>query len=227
MSASPTVTTHGIGNAWARRAPATWARATYYGGALRLLRAGFAPTTVEGLERIAAVGERPVIIVANHASHADTMILATALPTALRRRLVVAAAKDYFFTNRFTSTFSTVCIGAIPVDRTKASRLTLDLCHELLGAGHSLLIYPEGGRSDDPTTINPFKPGAAWIARRAGVGVLPVHLRGTADVLPKGASLPRRHPVRVRFGDLLELADGEDARDFNRRIEAAVRSLAA
>ena len=75
--------------------------------------------------------------------------------------------------------------------------------------------------------MSDFKPGAAWIARRAGVPVLPVHVRGTFDVLPKGRSLPRRSPVTVTFGEMLHRADGEDARAFNTRIEAAVVALDA
>jgi 1-acyl-sn-glycerol-3-phosphate acyltransferase len=220
----PTMATHGVGNDWARRAPATWARAAYYEGGLRVVRALFAPTTVTGLERLDAV-DGPVVIVANHTSHADTMVIAAALPHRIRRRLVVAAAADYFFANRLTAALSTVCIGAIPVDRTRVSRATLEVCHRLLGEGHSLLIYPEGGRSTDGT-IAEFKPGAAWIARRADVPVLPVHVEGTGGILPKGRTVPHRSHVAVTFGDVLELDDGEDAKAFNRRIEAAVRALA-
>lgn len=230
MSSTPTIHTHGAALGWARRPPATWVRALYARGVLRLLRAAFAPTTVEGTAALAAAAAAtdagdPVVIVANHASHSDTMILVTTLPAALRRRLIVAAAADYFFTNVLTSLFSTVCIGAIPVERSKVNRTTLELCHQLLADGHPLLIYPEGGRSSDSSVMQPFKPGAAWIARRAGVAVLPAHLTGTAEVLAKGSVVPRRHRVRVRFGDVLRCGPDEDARDFSQRIEAAVRSL--
>jgi len=229
MSSPNSIRTHGVALGWARRAPATWARAFYYLGVLRLLRLLFAPTSVEwpqGAMRLPVDPDRPLVIVANHASHVDTMVLGTTLPRAIRKRLVVAAAADYFFTNSLSSLISTVCIGAIPVDRTKVNRTTLELCQHLLGEGHVLLLYPEGGRSPDPAVIQPFKPGAAWIARRAGVAVLPVHLHGTGDVLAKGSSLPHRHRVRVRFGEPMQCEADEDARDFSARIEAAVRKLA-
>ena len=74
--------------------------------------------------------------------------------------------------------------------------------------------------------IGEFKPGAAWIARRAGVPVLPVHVAGTAAILPKGRTVPHRSHVEIAFGDPMEPHDGEDARAFNERIEAAVRALA-
>jgi 1-acyl-sn-glycerol-3-phosphate acyltransferase len=192
---------------------------------MRGLAAALAPTQVVGLDRLAGF-DGPCVIVANHSSHADTMVIGNALPARIRRRLVVGAAADYFFTNLVTSTVSTVLVGAIPIDRDRVSRSTLDLCHRLLGEGWSLLLYPEGGRSPDGA-MSDFKPGAAWIARRAGVPVLPVHVRGTFDVLPKGRSVPHRAPVTVTFGELMTIADGEDARAFSARIEAAVAALGA
>jgi 1-acyl-sn-glycerol-3-phosphate acyltransferase len=219
----PTPSTHGVGLDWARRAPATWGRAIYYEGVLRLLRLLFAPVTIEHAERLVGV-DGPVVIVANHVSHADTMCLAAALPYRLRRRFVVAAAADYFFARKATAALSTVFVRAIPVDRTRVSRTTLELCHQLLGEGNTLLVYPEGGRSPDGH-MHEFKPGAAWIARRAGVPVLPMHLAGTGGILPKGRWLPRRAEVSVIVGEPLHLQPGEDAKSFNRRIEAAVRAL--
>jgi 1-acyl-sn-glycerol-3-phosphate acyltransferase len=218
------MSTHGVGLDWARRAPASWGRVVYYEGLMQLLRTTFAPVTIVHAERLVGV-EGPVVVVSNHVSHADTMCLAAALPHRIRRRFVVAAAADYFFANSATAALSTVFVRAIPVDRSRVSRTTLELCHQLLGEGNSLLIYPEGGRSPDGE-MREFKPGAAWIARRAGVPVLPMHLTGTGGILPKGRRLPKRADVAVTVGDLLHLEPGEDAKAFNRRIEAAVRALA-
>lgn len=221
-----------VGDAEVLRAESDWARSgwaraireLYTSGPLRVLSAAVAPRTVEGLDQLAGL-EGPVVFAANHTSHADTMVITLSLPAHRRRRLVVAAAADYFFANAVTSWLSSLFVGAIPVERDRASRRLLDLCHRLLSEGWSLLVYPEGGRS--PTgEMQEFKPGAAWIARRGGVPVVPVHVAGTYQVLPKGATVPRRHRVRVRFGAPLALVDGEDAKSFNRRIEAAVRKLA-
>jgi 1-acyl-sn-glycerol-3-phosphate acyltransferase len=208
---------------FARTGPARVARSIYTATVLRALRATFAPTTVTGAGRLAA---GPYVFASNHASHADTMIIVTSLPGRLRRRVVVAAAADYFFPNRVTAVLTALFVGAIPVERDRVSRRTLDLCHRLLGEGWSLILYPEGGRSPDGE-IQEFRPGAAWMARRADVPVVPVRLDGTYDVMPKGRALPRRAPVRVTYGEPLVLADGEDARSFGRRIETAVRDLGA
>jgi 1-acyl-sn-glycerol-3-phosphate acyltransferase len=86
------------------------------------------------------------------------------------------------------------------------------------------LIFPEGGRSPDGWG-QPFRGGAAFIALRAGVPVVPIHLDGTGRVLRKGGSLSRSQ-VTVTFGDPLRPHDGEDARKYAVRIEAAVAALA-
>ncbi len=197
------------------------ARSLYTAAVLRPLRAAFAPTTTTGAERL---GSGPYVFAANHSSHADTMVVVTTMPGRFRRRVVVAAAADYFFPNRVTALLTAVFVGAIPVERDRVGRRTLDLCHRLLGEGWSLLLYPEGGRSPDGE-IQEFRPGAAWMARRAGVSVVPVRIDGTHDVLPKGRAFPHRAPVHVTYGEPLVLADGEDARSFGRRIEQAVRDL--
>jgi 1-acyl-sn-glycerol-3-phosphate acyltransferase len=188
------------------------------------MRSTWAPTTVHGTEHLDGL-DGPVVVVANHTSHADTMVLLTALPRRLRRRLVVAAAADYFFKGGVSGFLSSLFFGAIPVDRQGVSRSTLEECHQLLGAGWSLLIYPEGGRSPDGE-MQAFKPGAAWIARRAGVPVVPVHLDGAFRVLPKGRSWPRRHAVTVTLGEPMWVRPDEDARAFNRRVQARVEALA-
>ena len=208
---------------FARTWPARFVRALYTTLILRPMRAIFAPTTVVDRDNVADLAG-PCVFAANHSSHADTMVVSLALPRRRRARLVVAAAADYFFTKRRTAVFSAVTVPAIPVHRERVQRKTLDLCHRLLGEGWSVLLYPEGGRSADGQ-LREFKPGAAWIARRAGVPVVPTRIIGTHDVLPKGRSFPKRAKVEVRFGTPLVVEDGESAKEFNVRIEKAVRSL--
>lgn len=193
------------------------------GVGLRGVRQLFAPTRLEGAEMLEGVST-PCVVVANHHSHADTAVLMTTLPAALRRRMVVAAAADVWFPNPTASWLSSRLLGTIPIDRTKASRRTLDLCHRLLGEGWSLLIYPEGHRSPE-AELDSFKPGAAWVARRAGVPLVPLYVEGTGLVLPRTAWLPRRHQVVVRAGKPIETSPDDDARELNARIEEAVLAL--
>jgi 1-acyl-sn-glycerol-3-phosphate acyltransferase len=88
-----------------------------------------------------------------------------------------------------------------------------------------MLIFPEGGRSPDGWG-QPFRGGAAYLALRCGVPVVPVHLQGTGRILRKGRRLPRPATARVTFGAPLRPEPDQDARRFAAAIERAVAELA-
>jgi 1-acyl-sn-glycerol-3-phosphate acyltransferase len=170
----------------------------------------------------------PVILTANHSSHLDTALLLAALPPARRHRTLVAAGADYFFDRRWKAALWAFGLGAIPMERIKVNRRSAEAASGLLSDGWSLVIFPEGGRSTDGWG-DEFKGGAAYLAKRGDLPVLPVHIRGTRALLPKGSehlrSRLRTGRTEVRIGDPLWAGD-EDARRFSARIEAAVAALA-
>ena len=209
---------------WARRYPARVARAAIVEGVMRPVMTVIADPTVVGLDRLDEV-KGPVVFAANHHSHADTPLLMTSIPEPWRHQLVVAAAADYFFASRFGGVLSALAIGAVPVDRTKVSRSSGDRIAELIADGWSLLIYPEGGRSPDGWGQE-FRGGAAYLAIRCGIPVVPIHVAGTGQILRKGRTLPRRSKTTVAFGTPMTAGSGESARAFNSRLEAAVTGLA-
>jgi 1-acyl-sn-glycerol-3-phosphate acyltransferase len=209
---------------WARSRPARMARAAMVEGVMRPMVQALGNPKVRNLDRIEGL-DGPVVFAANHHSHVDTPTLLTSIPERFRRKLVVGAAADYFFGTRFQSAFSALVIGAIPIERTKVGRKSADLARELIDDGHSLLIFPEGGRSPDGWG-QPFRGGAAYIAMRAGVPVVPIHLDGTGGIIRKGSSKIRRADVIVTFGSPQWPAEGEDARKFAARLEAEVAALA-
>ncbi len=209
---------------WARRYPVRLARAVVLDDLTRpLLLAGCSPK-VFGREHLDPL-EPPLVIAANHSSHLDTALLLACLPSRIRHRTVVAAAADYFFDRRAKATASAFVLGAIPMERTKVNRRSADLAAGLINDGWSLVIFPEGGRSPDGWGQE-FKGGAAYLAKRCTVPVVPVHLRGTRPILPKGSWRPAPGTAEVRFGDALWPSEEEDARRFAARIERAVALLA-
>lgn len=211
---------------WSRRYPVRLARAVVLDNVTRPLARAVAPTTVRGGEHLRHV-TAPVIFAANHASHLDTPVLLTTLPARFRHRTVVAAAADYFFDRSWKAVLWSFSLAAVPIDRSRVNRRSADVAAELLEDGWNLLIYPEGGRSPDGWA-QPFRGGAAYLSRRTGCSVVPVHVQGTRDVLPKSdaARRVRRTPVSVLFGAPLRPEEGEDARRYAARIEAAVAVLA-
>ncbi|HEU5083218.1 MAG TPA: lysophospholipid acyltransferase family protein [Acidimicrobiales bacterium] len=214
---------------WARTFRARWARTVLLEAVLRPTAAVVARPERKGLDRLEDLrqGERaqPVIFCANHHSHVDTPVVLTSLPEPWRYQVFVGAAADYFFRTRVTGAAAALLLNAIPIERATVTRRSADLAAQLIGEGWSMLIFPEGGRSPDGWGQD-FRGGAAYLARRTGAPVVPIHLAGTDRILPKGAKKLKPGPTTVTFGDPLRAEEGEDTRRLAARIEAAVAALA-
>lgn len=213
---------------WARSPIARAARGVIIEGPLRLAVRTVASPAITGLDRLADLSRddevAPVIFAPNHHSHIDTGVMIRAIPMCWRRELVVAAAADYFFDARWKASISALALNAIPIDRDATSRATADQMRDLIADGHSLIIYPEGGRSPDGWGQD-FKGGAAYLSARTGAPIIPVFIDGTGEIFGKGAKKIQRGRTAVVFGSPLTQDDGENTRRFNARIEAAVTRL--
>jgi len=211
--------------AWSRRYPVRLARAMVLDNVARPLARVVASPLIRGEEALVGL-EAPVIFAANHASHADTPLLLSCLPLRFRHRTVVAAAADYFFDRRWKADAWSFFLAAIPFERTKVNRRSADLAAELLDDEWSLVIFPEGGRSPDGWAQSFHPGGAGYLATRTGRPVVPVHLDGTRHILPKGRTGVHRTRTTVTFGTPLWAEEGENARRFSVRIEAAIATMA-
>ena len=210
---------------WARRFPARFARLVLLETVVRPAVAALGAPERAGIDRLHGLGDGPVIFASNHHSHLDTPVLLTSIPEPWRHKVFVGAAADYFFRTRITSAASALVIGAIPIERSKVTRRSADQAAELIEAGWSMLIFPEGGRSPDGWG-QPFRGGAAYLSSRCNVPVVPLHIEGTGRILRKGAKLPTPANVRVTYGVPLLPVEGESAARFAERIERAVAELA-
>ncbi|HEX6472828.1 MAG TPA: lysophospholipid acyltransferase family protein [Streptosporangiaceae bacterium] len=159
-----------------------------------LWRAVFALTG--GLRVEGDVPAGPCVVVANHSSHADTAALLAALHA--RTRPGVAAAADYWFGSRLRTIACRALVGAFPVRRDGGGGADLLATSDVVRSGRIVIVYPEGTRSRDGG-LGRFRSGAARLAGRAGVPLVPVAIVGTRDLLPVHGRL-RRTAVRVRFG---------------------------
>lgn len=172
------------------------------------------PFSRRGHDRIP---RRPVIFVANHASHADTAAILRALPRAVRRRTVVAAAEDHFWRSPSLGGFVSLLTGAFPFPRSGCEGL--HRTERMLAHGYNVLLYPEGTRSNGGS-VGEFQKGAAILASR-GATIVPVGLQGTGDVLPKARKRPRRGPVAVVFGDPVPSAEASGCEHLRRHVQVA------
>ena len=154
---------------------------------------------VDGLEHIPQSGA--FIVAANHSSHADTAVIFAALARPMRKRLVAAAAQDYFFDNGLRQFATRMLFNTIPVPRSAfGSSDPLRHVVRALREGYGVLLFPEGTRSQNGK-LGPFRSGIGRLAAEfPNLPIIPVWLEGTARVLPKKASIPRPVRVSARFG---------------------------
>ena len=213
---------------WARRYPARFARVLVQELVSRPLVQAVASPTVDGLDRISHLDE-PVIFAANHVSHVDAPLILSVIPERWRHRMFVAGAADYFFDTRVKATVFAFLLNAVPIERQRASRESVNRVASLLAEGWSLLIFPEGGRSPDGWA-QPHSAGAAWLGARTGRPVVPVYVSGTRDILPKGGNVIRPGRTIVTFGRPLQAREDRgtsaEARALAERLERAVAALA-
>lgn len=215
-----------------REFPTGWARTQVAQAARRVLQRGvLTPLTwsqtrpeVQGRERLDAL-KGPVVFVANHSSHLDTPLILGSIPQHLQKRVAVGAAADYFFDARWRAAVTALVFNAFPVERHRSRRLR-SLAPYLLAKGWSLLLFPEGTRSEDGW-MSPLRLGAAHLCVTQGVPIVPIALRGTYAAMPRGRNwpVPGRARVVVRYGTPLHPEEGEGARAFNARVGASITQL--
>ena len=149
---------------------------------------------------------RSTIVVANHTSHLDMGLVKYALGS-YGRDLVALAARDYFYeSSQARRAFVENFTNLAPLDRGGNLRETLRDVGELIDAGKTLLLFPEGTRTPDGQ-MREFKGAVGHLALRHEVDILPVHLGGTFEALPRNSRIPTRRDLRARIGPPLEVAE--------------------
>ncbi len=91
-------------------------------------------------------------------------------------------------------------VGGFPIERGVADRASLRVAEELLSRGEPLVIFPEQTRFEGPV-VQPLKEGAAFLAARAGVPIIPVGFGGAARAWPKGKMLIRPRKMVIIIGE--------------------------
>ncbi|MBL8767463.1 MAG: 1-acyl-sn-glycerol-3-phosphate acyltransferase [Planctomycetes bacterium] len=181
---------------------------------------------VRGLEHLPPHGA--VILAPNHCSLLDPLVLQAALP----RRIVFMMTVAWYRRPLLRPFFQ--LMRAIAVRDEGGNRGAVDAAATVLERGAAVGIFPEGRISADGT-LHGFKTGAAVLAIRRRVPVVPVRIEGTFAALKKGARFPRPVRVSIVLGAPLAAPDCPPdattrracAAAFTQRIRAAVESLTA
>ncbi len=173
------------------------------------------------------------IYFANHQSHLDWVLIWAALPQELRTRTRPIAARDYWTSTPFKHWITREVFNAVYVSRTRPQGASgsgsgtddqdpLEPLIDALGNGDSLVIFPEGTRSNKGEPM-PFKSGLYHLAEQfPEVSLIPVWIDNVQRVMPKGEVVPVPILCTATFGTPMLLAAGEDKRVFLDRARQAV-----
>lgn len=170
-------------------------------------------------------GQSPFIVVANHVSDLDPLVLAAALPYQRLQHIHWGGVARRLFGTRAQRAVARA-LNVFPVDE-RATARTLAFAVEVLKRGEALIWFPEAWRSPDGA-LQPFRPGIGRLVLETGAPVVPAFIDGTFEAMPRDRRLPRRHHVSIRFGQpiaaerLRAMANGDRAHE---QIAEALRDL--
>lgn len=212
----------GLDKPWTRSLPARAVRSLLIRGVFGSIIDAYASVEVVGGQRLELV-RGPAIFVANHSSHVDTPVLLRSLPARLRHRTAVAAAVDYFYGKPMLAVAVSLAFGTVPLQRRSLSGGVDAAGHigRLLDEGWNVVVFAEGTRSRDGR-VGVLRSGAAVLAARHEVPIVPVHISGTRRAMPPGRKWMQRpepderrgrHEIRVSFGAPIPVGPDEQPRE--------------
>jgi 1-acyl-sn-glycerol-3-phosphate acyltransferase len=206
--------------AWLRSRPGSLARSALQQGLLFPTARLFARPRVAGADDLAHAPQ-PAVIAPNHASDIDTPLILDALPRAWRSRTVVGAASDRFYRRRTYAALAGLWINTFPFDRGGDLR-GLAAAAGFLRDGYNVLLYPQGTRSSG---LEGFRTGVARLCTATGAPLVPVHVEGTALIMPKDRGLTQRGRASVTFGRPIYPRPGEEPERLSERTSEAIAAL--
>jgi len=187
--------------------PMHWVVVAYCALWHRLKTNGWAPLPSNG----------PAILIANHTCGIDHLVL----QAGCRRVLGFIIAREYYD----WSLIHWFCkrVGCIPVNRDGRDIQAIRATLRALENGRVLVIFPEGRITPSSgRELGAILPGAAYVAVRAGVPVIPSYIRGTPETDQIGESLWIPSQAVVTFGDPIDLTDFEPAQAGEKTAQAEV-----
>ena len=184
--------------------------------------------SIQGAENFPTQG--PAVIVANHSSHLDTLLLGAAIPRAVRSRFSPLAAGDTFFKNPLQSWLSSRFLNLRPLWRHKTGSHSLTrLRQNLASSDECFLVFPEGTRTRSGN-MNRFKPGIGMLVAGTRIPVIPCHISGAFEAWPSHQKLPSKGSLHLEVGKprtySAHSGTTNDWRDIAHELEDEVRNLA-
>jgi 1-acyl-sn-glycerol-3-phosphate acyltransferase len=176
-----------------------------------------------GQEHVPRTG--PAILASNHASFLDPILISLRA----RRPVRFLVSNQFYRDPRLHALLR--WLGTIPVGGDAGIVRSFRQVAGVIERGGLLGIFPEGGITRDGS-MKPFRAGAAVLAMRLGVPIVPIHLRGTFDALPRYAKWPRFVPVTLRIGEPVRVEarlkpSSEEIAALTESIRSSIAALAS
>jgi 1-acyl-sn-glycerol-3-phosphate acyltransferase len=167
----------------------------------------------------------PMLVVANHNSHLDTLTLLSLFPLRALPHVRPAAAADYFTRTPLLEWLSTTFFNILPIDRSgnREGGDPVECMARALKSGDIVIVFPEGTRGN-AGRMERFRSGVGRVLERCvGVEVTPVALRNTGRSMAKGRAFPVPIFVDVAIGE--SFRPQGDARAATTAIEHEIHAL--
>ncbi len=185
-------------------------------GVVELFCRAYFRVEIKGRQHVPPAGA--YVIAPVHRSNVDTL-----LTGCLTRRRIRFMGKDSLWKYRWAGTFFS-SLGGFPVQRGTPDREALRRCEEALRGGEPVVLFPEGTRQSGPT-VQPLFEGAAFVAARAGVAVVPVGIGGSEWAMPRGKRGIRPVKVAMVVGEPIPAAARPPGARVSRRAVAETSAV--
>ncbi len=181
----------------------------------------------------------PLLIIANHVTSYDPALILYALPPTLRRRVAIAMSGEMLldfrkarpqreFSLRVLGPLAYLTITALfnvfPLPRSSGFRRSFAHAGEAMDRGYSVLIFPEGHRSDDGQ-LHPFRAGIGLLAAQSQVPILPVALKGLGQLKKEKSGWFRSGKLSVQLGTVFVLNPASEPAEITHQLEERIRKL--
>ncbi|HEX8176543.1 MAG TPA: AMP-binding protein [Pyrinomonadaceae bacterium] len=223
---------------WAGRFPVTWLRRLALYLFILPLTYVMCRVRVIGLDNLKGL-RGPLLFVSNHISMVDHALIIEALPGRFRRHLAIAMEGEILrdwvhpkvrasgFTRlRWLMQYALVVtfFNVFPLPKKSGFRRSFAYAGEMMDRGQSILVFPEGTRSEDGS-FNPFMTGTGLLAAQLGAPVVPVRIDGLAELKNQGRRFARPGKVSIIFGEAVGFSRSDDPAQIARELEKRVREL--
>jgi len=188
-------------------------------------------------------GGEPMLIVANHVTVYDGVLVQYALPGAIRRRIAAAmagemledyrhfrnpertaASRGFFLVGPLFYWLLTALFNVFPLPRQRGFQRSFAHAGEALDRGFNVLVFPEGARSEAGKLAR-FRQGIGLLAKQSGAAVLPVALRGLGELKSGQGRWFRSGTIEVRVGQPIRFSAVESEAEITARLHDEVEKL--